>query len=115
MTKKKEKSGHESKANEKTWGKGVSGNPGGRSPRVGPNGETLAAMIRGRTLEIVNRAFDVALSPATETKDVLIACFGLLDRGWGKPKETMDIDAKVEGSGIPVIQIVRVAASDGEN
>lgn len=95
--------------NKTTWQKGKSGNPGGRSPRVGPNGETLAEMIRGRSLELVNRAFDIALSPATEAKDAIAACFGLLDRGWGKPKESVDVDARVEGAGVPVIQIVRYA------
>ncbi len=70
-----------------TWKKGQSGNPGGRSPRVGPNGETLAQLIRGRTKELVDRAFDLSLSPATEPKDALAGIFGLLDRGWGKPKE----------------------------
>lgn len=94
-------------ANKTTWAKGKSGNPGGRSPRVGPNGETLAELIRGRTLELVERAFDIALSPATETKDATSAIFGLLDRGWGKPKESVDLDARIEGKGLPVIQIVR--------
>ena len=73
-----------------TWTKGKSGNPGGRSPRVGPNGETLASMIRARTLELVNRAFDIALDKQTETKEALSAIFGLLDRGHAKPKEADD-------------------------
>lgn len=71
----------------KTWKKGQSGNPGGRSPRVGPNGETLATLIRGRTKELVDRAFEVSLAKDTEPKDALAGIFGLLDRGWGKPKE----------------------------
>lgn len=95
-----------------TWEKGKSGNPGGRSPRVGPNGESIAELCRGMTMELVNRARDIALSPATEPKDALTAIFGLCDRGWGKPKESVDIDANVKGSGVPVIQIVRVPAPD---
>lgn len=70
-----------------TWKKGQSANPGGRSPRVGPNGETLAQLCRARTAELVQRAFDISLSPATDPKDALAGIFGLLDRGWGKPKE----------------------------
>lgn len=70
-----------------TWKKGQSGNPGGRSPRVGPNGETLAELIRARTKELVDRAFEVSLHKATEPKDALAGIFGLLDRGWGKPKD----------------------------
>ncbi len=51
-----------------TWEKGKSGNPGGRSPRVGPNGESIAELCRGMTLELVHRARDIALSTSTEPK-----------------------------------------------
>ena len=91
------------------WQKGRSANPGGRSPRVGPNGESIAELIRGRTKELIDCAFEIALNPSTETKDALSAWFGLLDRGWGKPKESVDLDARVEGAGIPIIQIVRAS------
>lgn len=75
-----------------TFKKGQSGNPGGRSPRVGPNGETLTALCRGKTSDLVQRAYDIAMSTATEPKDALVAIFGLLDRGWGKPKGGDDDD-----------------------
>lgn len=87
MTKKKETAKH---ANASTWQKGKSGNPGGRSPRVTEDGKTLAQLIRGRTQELVDRAFVISLSPATDPKDALVGIFGLLDRGWGKPKEQED-------------------------
>lgn len=96
-----------------TWAKGQSGNPGGRSPRVGPNGETVAQLCRGMTAELVERAKQIALSPMTENKDALAAIFGLLDRAWGKPKESVDLDARVEGTGVPIIQIVRANDADG--
>lgn len=89
--------------------KGTSGNPGGRSPKVGPNGETIVQLCRAKTGELIKRAFDIAMSPATESKDALAACFGLLDRGWGKPTESVEVDAKIEGNGLPIIQIVRAA------
>lgn len=90
-----------------TWAKGKSGNPGGRSPRVGPNGETIVELCRAKTAELIERAYAIAMHPATEPKDALVACFGLLDRGWGKPKESVDVDARVEGSAVPIIQFVR--------
>ena len=96
-----------------TWEPGKSGNPGGRSPRVGPNGETITALCRAKTVDLIERAFAIAMGAATEPKDALAACFGLLDRGWGKPKESVDIDANVKGSGVPVIQIIRMPADDG--
>lgn len=94
-------------ANGSTWQKGKSGNPGGRSPRVGPNGETIAQLCRAKTKELVDRAVEIALDKGAEHKDALTAIFGLLDRGWGKPTE--HVDADIRGSGLPVIQIVRAA------
>lgn len=96
-----------------TWEPGQSGNPGGRSPRVGPNGETITQLCRAQTASLIARAVEIALAKSTEPKDALTAVFGLLDRGWGKPTETVDIDARIEGTGIPVIQIVRAPADDG--
>jgi len=98
--------------NEKTWEPGQSGNPGGRSPRVGPNGETITQLCRAQTAPLIARAVEIALDKKAEHKDALAAVFGLLDRGWGKPKESVDIDANVKGSGVPIIQIVRLPAID---
>ncbi|MGY3265812.1 hypothetical protein [Lysobacter sp. HA35] len=86
---------------------GKSGNPGGRSPRVGPNGETIVQLCRAKTNALIERAAAIALDPMAEHKDALTAIFGLLDRGWGKPKESVDLDARVEGAAIPIIQFVR--------
>lgn len=96
------------------WKPGESGNPGGKSPRVGPNGETITELCRAKTMELIERAAQIALDPSAEHKDALNAIFGLLDRGWGKPKESVDTHITA-GSGVPIIQIVRasdVAQSD---
>lgn len=98
--------------NPKTWKAGQSGNPGGRSPRVGPNGETIVQLCRAKTADLIERAARIALDNTTEHKDALTAIFGLLDRGWGKPTETVDLDARVEGTGVPIIQIVRARDAD---
>jgi hypothetical protein len=79
-----------------TWEKGKSGNPGGRSPRVGPNGETLAALCRAKSNSLVDRAYEIAMDKATDPKDALVAIFGLLDRGWGKPKDASEGDGKAD-------------------
>ena len=98
--------------NKTTWAKGASGNPGGQSPRVGPNGETLAEMARAYTVDAVKVLVEVMQAVAHEPKDRITAALALLDRGWGKPKESVDIDARVEGVGVPVIQIIRYADAD---
>lgn len=94
--------------NRTTWEKGKSGNPGGRSPKVGPNGETLAQLARARTADAVKTLAEIMGQVANEPKDRITAAVALLDRGWGKPKEAIDVEARVEGGlGLPVIQILR--------
>lgn len=90
-------------ANKTSFQKGQSGNPGGRSPRVGPNGETAAQLARLHTAEAIQCLAAGLVAPEWPVR---IACSqALLDRGWGKPTEF--VDAKVEGGGLPMIQIVR--------
>lgn len=103
MTEKKPKP----RSGKTTWKPGQSGNPGGRSPRVGPNGESLAELARGHTADCVRVLAEVMLAVQNEPKDRIVAAVALLDRGWGKPKESVEMDARVEGSGLPVIQIIR--------
>lgn len=90
-----------------TWAKGQSGNPGGRSPRVGPNGETIAQLARAHTTEALATLVEVCTGKANEPRDRVAAANAILDRGWGKPKESVDLDAKVTGNVVPVIQFVR--------
>lgn len=94
-------------ATKTTWKKGQSANPGGRSPRVGPNGESLAELARAHTADCVKVLHELMMAVQNEPKDRIVAAVALLDRGWGKPKESVEVDAKVEGSGLPVIQIIR--------
>lgn len=84
---------------------GQSGNPGGRSPRVGSNGETVAQLARAHTAEAVERL--VRVMRGADDELALKAVQAILDRGWGKPKESVDLDANVTGNVIPVIQFVR--------
>jgi hypothetical protein len=107
-----------------TWKKGQSGNPGGRSPRVGPNGETLSELARLHTADALATLVaicngDVApkkkdgMPTLIEAKDRIAAANAILDRGWGRPKESVDLDARVEGVGVPIIQIMRYSDDDG--
>lgn len=110
-------------ANDKTWQKGQSGNPGGRSPRVGPNGETVAELARAHTATAIQCLVDVCAGKVgkidkdtgvmvIEARDRIAAANALLDRGWGKPKESVDVDARIEGGAVPVIQFVRAPDPD---
>lgn len=92
--------------NKTTWGKGKSGNPGGRSPRLGPNGESLTELCRAITVEAVDTLKLLMLDKAGDPKDRITAAIALLDRGWGKPTEKVDMEARVEQLGVPVIQFL---------
>lgn len=101
MTKETEKH-----VNATTWEKGVSGNPGGRSPRIGPNGETASQLARMYTVEAIT-----CLATIVNDKNAMVlarvaAANALLDRGWGKPTEY--IEASLQTSTVPIIQIVRI-------
>ncbi|KAF1045618.1 hypothetical protein [Xylophilus sp.] len=113
------------KANGSSWAKGRSGNPGGRSPRVGPNGETLAQLAREHTADALATLVAVCNGEVgkpdkdnpkltiIEAKDRISAANAILDRGWGKPKESVDIDANVKGTGLPVINLTVTRSDHG--
>lgn len=96
--------------NKTTWAKGQSANPGGRSPRATPDGKSLTELCRIHTADAITTLHGImqGKDAKADTKDRITAALALLDRGWGKPKEAIDIDARVEGGlGLPVIQILR--------
>lgn len=87
----------------KTWKPGQSGNPGGRSPRVGPNGETAAELARMHTAAAIETLASGLACPDWPTR---VACANaLLNRGWGTPKE--HVTTEHTGPAIPIIQFVR--------
>lgn len=67
-----------------SWKPGQTGNPGGRSPRVGPNGETLAQLSRIYTPEVLERLMKIIRAPDDEIALKAIAIWA--ERAWGKPK-----------------------------
>lgn len=76
--------------------KGKSGNPGGRSKRVGPNGETVAQMARIRTREMLTVLEEIALDKTIDPKERITAANSVLARGWGAVKPAAD-DGDGEG------------------
>lgn len=67
---------------------GQSGNPGGRSPRVGPNGETAAQLARLHTADAISTLAEGLKQPDWQIR---VQCANsLLQRGWGTPKPDED-------------------------
>ena len=63
-------------------------------PRRLPNGRTLASLARDYTEESVNVLVSVVTGTMSDVKpsDRIRAAEILLDRGWGKPKETVQLE-----------------------
>ena len=96
-----------------TFKKGVSGNPGGRSPRIGPNGETAAQLARMHTADAFRWLVEVGENPRSPAMARVAAAVAIHDRGWGKPTEYVDLDATVK-SNMPIINLTltRLVADD---
>ena len=71
----------------KPFQKGVSGNPGGRPGVSGP----LKELAKAHTAEALETL--VAALKATESRTRVAAAEALLDRGWGKPSQHIELDA----------------------
>jgi len=76
-----------------TFAKGQSGNPGGRPKNVLPDGRTLADVAREHTLDAVKTLVDVMGDPQAAEAARVSAANAILDRGWGKPKQDVGLDA----------------------
>lgn len=70
--------------------KGVSGNPGGR-PR-----QDVTELARAHTVECVKALVEALKSP----RERVPAATALLDRGWGKPQQRIEVGADAEAIGL---------------
>jgi inosine/xanthosine triphosphate pyrophosphatase family protein len=66
--------------------KGISGNPGGR-PK---DADQVRALCRDYTIESIQMIVEIMRNPKAQSKSRFACAKELLDRGWGKPKETID-------------------------
>lgn len=88
-----------------TFKKGKSGNPGGRSPRIGPNGETAAQLARMHTADAFRWLVEVGENQRSPAMARVAAAIAIHDRGWGKPTEFVELDADVKNNGAPIINL----------
>jgi len=78
-------------ANSASFQKGKSGNPGGRSPRVGPNGETWTQLARGRTVAHEERLHQLCMHSDPEIALKALALW--LPHAWGAPPKAGEDNA----------------------
>jgi hypothetical protein len=85
----------------KLWKKGESGNPGGR-----PKGEgEVRALARVHTDAAIAKLAEWMMSK--NPKASVAACTALLDRGWGKPAQSLEVAGK--DGGPLVVNLVKYA------
>jgi hypothetical protein len=75
------------------WVKGQSGNPKGRPPAD----QDVAALCRIHTPECVET---LVKAMRTSPRDAVPAAIALLDRGWGRPKQQLEVSADADAIGM---------------
>ncbi len=97
------------------WQKGQSGNPGGKPREL----VEVQRAAREHTLVALNTLVEVASNSRAAHAARVSAATALLDRGWGRPAQQVDLNASVEGSLVDVLASLAgataaaVAAEDG--
>jgi hypothetical protein len=71
--------------------KGQSGNPGGRSPIVTADGRSLTELAREHTEDAIACLAGVVADAKCAAAARVAASTALLDRGWGRPKQEMEV------------------------
>lgn len=77
-----------------TFVKGKSGNPSGRPKVILADGKSLADLAREHTERAVMVLVEVMESEGAAEAARVSAANAILDRGWGKPKQEMDLNVK---------------------
>lgn len=73
---------------------GISGNPSGRPKVTLTDGRTLAEVAREHTAEAIAALAEIASNKAESASARVSAATALLDRGWGRPKQAVEIDVQ---------------------
>ena len=84
---------------------GQSGNPGGRPKREGE----IRQLAQSNTRAVFMRLLEIATKGKDE-RSVVLACNAILDRGWGKPAQTLELVARHQWAGEDLITITSANA-----
>ena len=84
------------------FAKGVSGNPGGRPAQI----SEVRELARRYTKEAVATLVDIMQNPKAPPAAKVRAAEVLLDRGWGRPQQQLEIQ---EAAGLNIVISERIA------
>ena len=79
-----------------TFKKGQSGNPNGRPKHKLPDGRPVSELARDYSERALTVLIDVMEDAEASKAARVSAAEAVLDRGWGKPKQDMDINVKTD-------------------
>lgn len=88
--------------------KGQSGNPSGRPKKLLPDGRSLSDLAKDYTSDAVQALVDVLSGDGAPHAARVSAATALLDRGWGKPSQSVELTGDADN---PLQLITRIELS----
>lgn len=74
---------------------GVSGNPGGK-PNLTPDEQRAVGLAKEKSYRAVEVLIEIMESGASSDKARIVAACAILDRGLGKPRQVVDVQATLD-------------------
>lgn len=90
--------------------KGQSGNPGGRSKVALPDGTTITDLARQNTAEAVKTLTTIMKDKKAPEAARVSAATAVLDRGWGRPRQGVDLTVEDIPGAAEALEAARLAA-----
>lgn len=78
------------------WAKGVSGNPKGKPPVI----REVRELAQAYTVDAIESLRDIMVDQKANGSARVQAAVALLDRGWGRPKQSVEVQVDHDATGL---------------